>query len=355
MMGWGVGLLLAASIEQVSAQDITTSEELRAAIEATGPRTIRLAPGTYVVDEPLVIRGQSHVNLVGSGWNTTIARKGEGSAIVFEDSHFCFVSDMLISGGGEATDGICYTGKSSSNTVRQCRITSFKGSGIRYDGEKDTPMSSNSVLYCHFIDNEGEQLRSFWNNDFYIIGNQFGKWQTKPRVGAALIHSSAGSYSLNYHWDNEVALVLGPGADYNRIANNRFEESRTSGIIIGNPDEPDQWNRYNIITGNTIHTNSKGNMRGYDAVVAYDAHDTTFTSNQVFSWYPPTTQHRSALVLGRGCDTWIVTGNIMRHNSAEAIVAAEDAGHIIKDNLVDTKPWGEGGVAAPVSEEGERK
>lgn len=119
-------------------------------------------------------------------------------------------------------------------------------------------------------------------------------------------------------------MTLGPGSDYNRIENNRFKESRTNGIIIGNPSEPDQWNRFNTITGNMIHTNSAGNMRQYDAVVAYDAHNTIFSRNQVSSWYPPTTQHRSALVLGRGCDTWIVTGNIMRHNSAAAIIAAED-------------------------------
>jgi hypothetical protein len=295
----------------------------------------------YTIQEPLVIGGQSHVNLLGSGWNTTIHRTGEGPAIVFEDAHFCCVSDLVVSGDGTATDGIVYRGQSSSNTVRYCRITSATGSGIRYDGEKDTPMSSNSVLYCHFIDNQGEQLRSYYNNDFYLIGNQFGCWRQQPRVGAALIHSSAGSYSLNYHWGNDVAMTLGPGADYNRIENNRFEESRTSGIIIGNPDAPDQWNRFNIITGNTIHTNSKGSFRAFDAVVAYDAHDTIFTSNQVFSWYPPTTQHKSALVLGRGCSTWVVTGNILRHNSAEAILADEGAGHLIKDNLVDTKPWGE--------------
>ena len=135
-------------------------------------------------------------------------------------------------------------------------------------------------------------------------------------------------------------MTLGPGADYNRIENNRFEMSRASGIIIGNSETADQWNRYNTFIGNTIHTNSMGKMRGHDAVVAYDSHNTIFSSNQIFSWYPPTTQHKSALVLGRGCGTWIVTGNIMRHNSAEAIVAAEDMGHIIKDNLVDTKPWG---------------
>jgi len=340
------GVLAALSaVGTVAAQGqgvvVRTVEELREAVEAGGQPTIRLDPGSYIIDRPLLIRGRSHVNLVGSGWNTTVQRTGEGPAIVLEDAHFCRISDLLIVGDGEATAGIVYAGQSSSNTIRYCRIAGFTQSGVRYDGEKDSPMSSNSVLYCHFIDNRGEQLRSFYNNDFYIIGNQFGRWQHEPRVGAALIHSSAGSYSLNYHWDNDVAMTLGPGADYNRIENNRFEESRTSGIIIGNPDTPDQWNRFNTFVGNTIHTNSKGNFRQFDAVVAYDAHDTIFSGNQIFSWYPPTTQHRSGLVLGRGCGTWLVVGNILRHNSAQAIVADGEAGHLIKDNLVDTKPWGE--------------
>lgn len=319
---------------------VTNAEELLAAVHATGERTIRLEPGVYLVDEALTFAGQNHVNILGSGWNTTIVRRGEGPAIVFEDAGFCLVSDLMISGASTASDGIVYRGQSSSNTVRSCRISSFTGSGIRYEGTKDVQMSTNSVLYCHFIDNLGEQLRSFYNNDFYILGNQFGFWQGQPKTGAALVHSSAGSYSLNYHWGNDVALVLGPGSDYNRIENNRLEQSRTSGIIIGNPETADQWNRFNTFVGNTIHTNSEGNFREYSAVVAYDAHDTIFSSNQVFSWYPPDTQHKSALVLGRGCASWIVTGNILRHNSEEAIVADAEAGHLIKDNLVDTEPWG---------------
>jgi hypothetical protein len=326
---------------QPALRHVTTAAELREALASPGECTVRLDPGVYTLEEPLLIQGRSHVNLLGSGWNTTIQRTGAGPAVIFEDAHFCWVADLMVAGDGAMTDGIVYRGQSSSNTVRFCRLSNATGSGIRYEGEQDAPMSSNSVLYCHFIDNRGEQLCSLYNNDFYIIGNQFGRWQHEPRVGAALIHSSAGSYSLNYHWDNDVALTLGPGADYNRIENNRFEESRTSGIVIGNPETPDQWNRFNTFIGNTIHTNSKGNFRAFDAVVAYDAHDTIFCNNQVFSWYPPTTQHRSALVLGRGCSTWLVTGNILRHNAAAAIVAEESAGHLIKDNLLDTRPWGE--------------
>ena len=60
--------------------EIRDSEQLRQAIGADGARTLRLEPGSYVVNEALVIRGQSHVNVIGSGWNTTIARSGAGAA-----------------------------------------------------------------------------------------------------------------------------------------------------------------------------------------------------------------------------------------------------------------------------------
>ena len=76
----------------------------------------------------------------------------------------------------------------------------------------------------------GDQLWSFHNNDFYIVGNQFGTHRDFPRTGCVLDHSSAGSYSLNYHWGNHVALRMGPGANYNRIENNRFEESREKSL-----------------------------------------------------------------------------------------------------------------------------
>ncbi len=261
------------------------------------------------------------------------------ATVFFENAGFCTVSDLMLVGDGQATVGILYRGQSSSNTVRSCRISSFRESGIRYEGVAEAPMSSNSVRDCHLIDNQGAQLDCLWNNDFFITGNQFGGAGAQPRIGTALRHCSAGSYALNYHWGHDVALVLGPGADYNRIENNRLEQSRTSAIVIGNPEAPDQWNRFNTFVGNTIHTNSEGHFRECSAVVAYDAHDTIFSANQVFSWYPPTAQHKSALVLGRGCASWIVTGNILRHNAEDAIVADPDAGHLIKDNLVDTEPW----------------
>jgi hypothetical protein len=192
------------------------------------------------------------------------------------------------------------------------------------------------VRDCHFIGNREAQLYSLCNNDFFIIGNQFGTHSATPQFGAQLVRSSAGTYSMNYHWGNTVALQLGPGSNFNRIENNRFENSLHEGLAIGSPEPPEGFEGYcalNIILGNTFHTNSIAEKGRYDAVLAYDATDTTFCANQVFSWDSATCRHRAALELGRGCGSWIVKDNILRHHTGPALVFDPAAGHIVKDNI----------------------
>jgi hypothetical protein len=52
-------------------------------------------------------------------------------------------------------------------------------------------------------------------------------------MGCLLDRSSAGTYSMNYHWGNVNAMQVGPHAHFNRIENNRFENSRETGVIVG--------------------------------------------------------------------------------------------------------------------------
>ena len=317
--------------------NVSTSAELVEAVNRLSPNggTVSLAPGAYEIDETLKIVGKNAVNLRGTGWDTSIRRKGAGDAILFDKSHFCTVRDLLILGDPSSAtgSGIVFRDASSCK-VDSCRICEFAVSGVRFEGNAKSPMSSNTVSNCHFIGNRGDQLYSFNNNDFYITGNQFGTHSKFPRTGCRLDHSSAGTYSMNYHWGNVNALRLGPGANFNRIENNRFEQSREIGIIIGDPEKGDP-SSFNIITGNTIHTNSEGKPGEFAAVAAYDAHQTTFCQNQVFSWDSNSVKHKSSLVLGRSCFNWIVKDNNFRHNTGKALVYDENAGHIIKDNLMD--------------------
>lgn len=315
--------------------DVKTTPQLLSAAAKVGKDggTIRLATGRYVITKPIAFKGMNHINIVGTGWDVEILMSGKGDALIFEDCGHCCVRDLMITGSKDAGSGIVFKGACGSDTVDFCRIAVFPVSGIRFEGPKTGSQSSNTVSRCHFISNLGDQLYSFNNNDFYILQNQFGTHGGTPKTGVRLDHSSAGTYSMNYHWGNEVALRLGPHSHFNRIENNRFEESQKEGVIIGGP-EP--WScMLTIFTGNTVHTNSKAEFGKYPAVTATNTTSMTFTSNQTFSWNSSTTKHSSGLVIGPGCRGWIVKDNILANNTGKSLVYEEGAGHIVKDNITD--------------------
>ena len=301
---------------------------------------ISLEPGTYEITQPLIFKAKSQVNIEGSGWSTIIKKRGDGDAIVFDGSCWnCRVHSLTIQGDKDAKtgSGIVYRGGEWSGicVVDYCRIDMFPESGVRYEGNPTKPMSSNTISNCWLTNNLGDQIHSSYNNDFYMTGNQLGRGPGRdPRSGAWLDHSSAGTYTMNYHWGNKVALRLGPGAHFNRIENNRFEQSSETGIMIGDPKGGDA-NQLTIITGNTIHTNSEGNSGKFNAVEAHDAHAFTFTNNQIFSWASDSVKCKSGVALGKNCVKWIIKDNIIRHCAAKPIIYDPKAGHVVKDNIVD--------------------
>ncbi len=300
---------------------------------------ISIEPGIYEITEPLIFKSKSNVNIEGGGWSTVIKRKGSGDAIVFEGSCWsCRVHSLKVQGDPEAKTGsgiVFRKGEwSGINMVDYCMITGFPENGISFEGDPKKPLSSNTVSNCWFTNNMKHQLYSYCCNDFYYTTNQFGAGGDKhPQSGAFLDHSSAGSYTLNYHWGNVVALRLGPGAHFNRIENNRFEQSSQTGILIGEPKG--DVCQLNIITGNTIHTNSEGNSGLFNAVEAHNAHATTFTSNQIFSWDSNSVKAKSGLVLVDNCKQWIVKDNIIRHCVEKPLVYGSEDGHVVKDNILE--------------------
>ncbi len=322
--------------ESPRAWRVSDAAGLIAAVKAmpTDGGIITLEPGTYEISEPLVFKSKSQVNIEGSGWSTVIKRKGGGDAIVFDGSCWnCRVHSLTIQGDKDAKtgSGIVYRNGewSGINVIDYCHIDCFAESGVRYEGNPAKPFSSNTISNCWLTNNNGDQIYSAYNNDFYITGNQLGRGPGRdPKTGARLDHSSAGTYTMNYHWGNGIALQLGPGANFNRIENNRFEQSQQTGIFIAG-------GQLNIITGNTIHTNSEGASGKFNAVEAHDAHAFTFTNNQIFSWASDSVKCKSGLALGRNCVKWIIKDNIIRHCTAKPIVYDPKDGHIVKDNIVD--------------------
>lgn len=350
MKSIGVFSLVALACVAQAAQrawDVATVDELvRAASEANTAAggLIRIAPGDYRLTEPLEFSGACHVTLAGGGWNTALRTDGF-DALRFVNCSFCVVRDLLVAGNADAGDGwgIVVGPGSSSNTIERCRIAGFAAGGVCFTGERARQMSSNTLRDSHLVDNRRHQLYSLYNNDFYIIGNQFGchlLWSDdypatpRPWSGALLDHSSAGTYSMNYHWGNRVALRLAGNCHYNRIVNNRLEESVETALEIGAATS-DVACYFNLITANTFHTNSHGAPGRHSVVVAHHAHEVTFTNNQVFSWDSASVRHKTALELAPTCSRWLIKDNILRHHTQAAIIAPTNAEHIVKDNLAD--------------------
>ncbi len=339
--------LFMASILCCNAEDaknyweVSSAEELIKAAKSieTSGGTIVLKPGIYLIDETIRFSDANGFNVIGNGWNTTIQKKGDGNVLEFVNCGFSFVRNLCINGDPSAKtgSGIVFKGICGSNTVDTCRIANNTVSGLRFEGISDSGQSSNVVKYCHFIDNHIDQLWSQYNNDFLIMGNQFGAHQRQkdlaPRTGVVLDHSSAGVYTLNFHWENEVAMRM-TASHYNRIENNRFENSRKEGVIFGSP-ESDEGQYLTIFTGNIVHTNSMGDSGKYAAVEAFKTHSMTFCSNQIFSWDSDNYKHKSGLIIHDGCTKWIVKDNQFYHNSEKPLVYNTKDKNIIKDNILE--------------------
>ena len=156
---------------------------------------ISIEPGEYELSEPLVFKARSIVNIVGSGWSTIIKRKGSGDAIVFEGSCWnCRVHGLTLQGNKDATNGsgiVFRKGEwSGICVVDYCHIDGFPEHGISFEGDPKKPFSSNTVSKCWLTNNRGDQLHSYYNNDFYFIGNQFGAGSgTYPKTGARLVEN----------------------------------------------------------------------------------------------------------------------------------------------------------------------
>ncbi|MBP5275007.1 MAG: right-handed parallel beta-helix repeat-containing protein [Abditibacteriota bacterium] len=320
---------------------VSTAEELKEAVKSlpwTGGK-ITLMPGEYVIKETLSFSGTSFLTIEGAGASTVIKKEGNGDLFLFEGN--CWhdtIRDLVLEGDPKAdvSSGIVFTADKAGNrcgcvTVEGCRLTGFAQSGLRFEGDRKNPQSSNTVIRCWFQNNKSHQLYASASNDFHIIGNQFGgSAECTPLSGCFLDGCSAGTYTMNYHWDNGKGLVLGSGSNFDRIENNRFEESRSCGLQIG--DENGETS-YDIITGNTIHTNSKNNFGAADQVAAFNANNITFTNNQLFSWNHLETASRNALFLSDTCREWIIKDNIFRHFTQMPVVYDKNGKHIIKDNI----------------------
>ncbi|MHB1457791.1 MAG: NosD domain-containing protein [Armatimonadota bacterium] len=301
--------------------------------------TITLAPGVYKTKDTITITGKNGVSIVGSGWDTVIQKIGDGDALIIKDCGFTFVRNLRFEGDPKAKtgSGLIIKGACGSDTVDSCMFRGYPVSGLRFEGLDTGAQSSNTVKDCMFIDNAGDQLWSYSNNDFYIVGNTFGVkkrlGRNAPRTGIVLDHSSAGTFAMNKCSGNRIGMRLGPRSNFNRIENNLFRDSLESGMALGVIGGNGCY--LTVITGNTVSMNSAAKSGAYPGVDAVNMVQTTFTTNQISCRNSKTRKHKSGLVIGTGCGTWTTKDNIISDNTEKPIVFDESAGHIIKDNITE--------------------
>lgn len=335
-------LVYAADEVKAFYREVSTSEELYAAVKAIPSgeykgANIKIRPGVYEIREPLYMKDVNMINIEGSGWNTQLKKIGDGDLMVLDG--VCWnnaITNLMFEGDLNSKNGsglVVKNGKWSGITsIEKCNFIRFPESGVKIEGIKDTPVSSYIIKSCWFTDNRGNQLHFINSNDFFILENNFGRG---GKAGCLLENSSAGTYSMNYHWDNKNALRLTNNCHFNRIENNRFEESYETGVIFGEKGNNNGTVSLNIFTGNTVHSNSKNNYGKFNAIEMYNTVDLTFTNNQVFSWNNQDSSVKSCLVMDNTCSGFVIKDNIFKHHVAEALIYPQKAGCIVKDNLID--------------------
>jgi len=324
-------------------KEVSNVEELYKAVESIVPDSndgayIKIKPGVYLIEKPLYMKNVNMVKIEGSGWNTLLKKVGDGDLMVFEG--ICWhnrVTDLMFEGDINAKTGsglVIKEGKwNGINTIERCYFLKFPEHGVKAEGKKDTPISSITVKSCWFIENKEDQLYFAHSNDYYILENQFGRG---GKAGCYLYNSSAGSYSLNYHWDNKTALKMSNDCHFTRIENNRFEESYETGIIMGDKNDPSGAVSLTIFTGNTIHSNSKNNYGKFNAVEMYNIRDIIFNNNQIFSWNFLDSSVKHCLTVSDNSTGVMIKDNIFRHHTEDALIyPKDDESFIVKDNMID--------------------
>ena len=270
---------------------------IQAAINS-GATEIHVPKGVYLVS-PLTITGKSSLQICGTDVAFGSQFKLKQSGAIF---NLVGSSNVLITKLGllpdtsiPETEGIRIN-ETSNIRVIECLICSFKGAGVRFTGTLESQISGciirDNLFLSYGKDGTSAQLDTYYANDFSYTGNQFGSLAPTtefPAVGVRLDYSSNGFFSDNLIW----ASVEGgnfTNSKYNRIVNNRFEQSRHSGVQIDTCEEF-------IFTGNWINANSQSPTNTYNQLTVTNTKNSTFCSNIFFSWDYPSVVAKNSIEL----------------------------------------------------------
>jgi hypothetical protein len=327
-----------------STDDSAAWTAIFAALPAGG---IVVVPRGTTCMNPTVFSGLSNISIVGQGRNaSTIALLAAGTMMTFSNCQWMTFKDLNFQLNGlpqaiAATFGVRMDTGSGNNTFLDCNFQGFAQDGLQLVGTVGTPLSGNKVIRCYFLGNGQRQFYSTYSNDYHYLENQFGRLAgiTKAVYGAYLDNSSAGTYGMNYHWNNGIGCVNN-SANYATVSLNRFEESDTNGYSQNG-------GAYVIFTNNKVHTNSQTSTGTSDGAYFTNVTFLVLGHNLAFSF--DSSRHRWDINIDSGCDNVTIGKNKLNNFAAGFGPVRISGGFVVAPAPDDSMPFTTNATVAAAS------
>jgi parallel beta-helix repeat protein len=303
---WKLSAYGAISLKQFGAKIDGTTDDSTAVASAINNAVDVYHPGGNCLVGPLAFSNLTSHRIKGVSRRESLFKLAStGTMFDFSTCSDCQLIDLGFQPNGTIANanGVVFDTGGGINTVDRCEFDDFSLAGLTFLGTVDQQQSGNTLSNSLLLGCGVNNFLSIYSDDFFYHNNQFGVTKTGvvPQVGAYLQNSSAGTYSENYHWGNTVGFRH-VDCNYNRIEDNRFEESKQQGAYLSGCTRT-------IFSGNTIHTNSQQTLGAYDNAYFTNCDTLIVSGNDSFDWNSGATAHRYAFFFDVGCAAVEVKGN----------------------------------------------
>ncbi len=322
----GTGFAFASETALVDASKFTSLQEAFNAVPEKGG-VVRIPPGTYEIDRPLVLE-RENTRVEGSGTATHIVnknKKGEPALILRHKNYpqdknarawRVQLADFRISGSTESGDGILAQGIDEIY-IHGMSIDHNGGHGINLiDGYEDPRISDSIITY-----NAKAGLNLEGCHDIVVNGNQFEENQDAVRCIDGYNLCMNGN-NLDDHLRHGVVIENTYGSV---LSGNMIEECRGVGVVLDR-------DCYGItVSANVIAHNESGGVFLNDAWgCAISAN--TFTINFVHSIFVSPNSGRITIT-GNNFSNAYIGGQAKRNDQAAGILLQQTTGIAISGNI----------------------
>jgi parallel beta-helix repeat protein len=306
--------------------DYTAFVNALSAVNASGGGAVIVPPGTYMIGQPLLLKGYENVNLVGSGIGATVLTKNnnfdpsirfylgqnnsvsrltlncdgyDGRGILFQDINSfaeyvevlnCPDRPLAMNGGSNTVYGLDSEGRESTNSgftaatffPARCRILNCKiyNSGRTALSQKQMPYSEITGNYVEIVYSEGVtadkcDYSTITNNVFVNVARRGRNTAWPDKVNGGQIFSDAGGGIGGMGLDGSAFLKVANNAVIGVQLDEATVNNRSSAAIRIRPNLA--VSSGNIISGNTIEDAKMGVW--INAGEANNATDNIITNN----------------------------------------------------------------------------